>query len=82
MDFSQISDWAITFYRQYPEFCSVVAAILLLLILWKPFKVLKNVLLLLVLAVIVYAAFYLIGSMNVGMDIKNKAIHRTEKAIK
>lgn len=81
MDFQPLIDWGYSFYAQYPLFSYVLAAVLLLLILWKPAKVLKAAILLLVLSLILYVCFYLIGSMNVGMDVKEKAIHRTEKAI-
>lgn len=81
MDVQQIVAWGESFYGQYPLFCYIAGGLLLLLALWKPFKVLKNVCLLLVLVAVVAAAFYLIDSMNFGVKIKNKAIHRTEKAI-
>lgn len=81
MDFQPLIDWGYSFYAQYQIFCYVLAGILVLLSLWKPFKILKAACLLLTLAVIVYICFYLIDSMNVGMDVKEKAIHRTEKAI-
>lgn len=81
MDFAPIFDWAINFYSQYPQFCYIVGGILLVLVLWKPAKVLKNALLLLVLLLVVYVAFYMVDSMNFGKKIKEEAIHRTEKAI-
>lgn len=81
MDFQPLINWTYNFYAQYPIFCYVFSGILLLFALWKPFKILKAACLLLVLAIIVYICFYLIGSMNVGMDVKEKAIHRTENAI-
>ncbi|WP_303720178.1 hypothetical protein [Malonomonas rubra] len=81
MDFQPLLDWVYTYYVQYPTFFYVVVGVLLLLILWKPAKVLKTTFLVLVLIFIVYICFYLIGSMNVGMNVKEKAIHRTEKAI-
>jgi hypothetical protein len=81
MDLEHLFDWGYTFYVQYPVFCYVAGGILLLLVLWKPFKVLKSAFLVLVLVAIVYIAFYLIDSMNVGLDVKDKAVHRTEKAI-
>jgi len=35
----------------------------------------------LVLAVLVYIGFFLINSMNVGIKVKDKAVHRTEKEL-
>lgn len=81
MDFQPLFDWIYTYYVNYPIFFYVLGGALLLLILWKPAKVLKTTFLILVLVVIVYICFYLIGSMNVGMNVKDKAIHRTQKAI-
>lgn len=81
MDLQQLSDWGYTFYVQYPAFCYVAGGIFLLLVLWKPFKVLKSAFLVLVLAAVVSIAFYLLDSMNVGLEVKGKAVHRTEKAI-
>ena len=81
MDFQQILDWGYTFYAQYPIFCYILLGVVVLLTLWKPAKVLKTSLLLLVLLVVLYICFFLIGSLNVGMDAKNRAAHKTEKAL-
>jgi len=82
MDFQPLFDWTYTFYIQYPIFCYLLAGVLVLLTLWKPVKVLKASCLILVLAGILYICFSLIGSMNAGVNIKEKAINRTEEAIK
>lgn len=81
MDFQQLIDWGYSFYAQYPIFCYVVAGILLLVSLWKPFNALKMAFLLLVLATILCLCFYLIDSMNVGMEIKKGASQRTQKEL-
>lgn len=81
MDLQTLYAWAQHFYLQYPIFCYVLGGILLLLTFWKPLKVLKAALLLLALAVILYICFALIDSMNFGREIKEKAIHRTEKSL-
>lgn len=81
MDFHPLFDWCFNFYAQYPIFCYVLVGALLLLILWKPAKVIKTALLILVLIVILYVCINIVNSMMGGMQIKDKAIHRTEKAI-
>ncbi len=81
MDLQPLLDWGLSFYHRYPEFCYVAAGVLVLLALWKPFKVLRAACVMLVLAVLVYIGFFLINSMNVGIKVKDKAIHRTEKAL-
>ena len=81
MDFQPLFDWTYNFYLQYPTFCYVIGGGMLLLALWKPLKVLKGILLLLLLALILYLCFFMIKSINFSMDVKEKAIHRTEKAI-
>lgn len=81
MDSNRMIEWGLNFYSRSPEFCYVVAGILLVLLLWKPLKVLKTALLLSILAAIIAISFYLIDSMDVGRKIKKDAIHRTEKAL-
>ena len=81
MDFQPLLDWCFNFYAQYPIFCYVLAGVLLLLALWKPVKVIKTALLVLVLIVILYICITIVNSMMGGMQSKEKAVHRTEKAI-
>ena len=81
MDFQPVIDWVQHLYARYPAPSYVIAGVLLLVLIWKPFKVLKKVFLLLIMAGILYVCFYLLDSMTAGMDSKDKAIHRTEKAI-
>jgi len=81
MGIQTLIDWAHTFFVQYSVFCYVLGGIILLLILWKPAKVLKTTFLILILLIILYACFYLLGIMNLGIDVKDKAIYRTEKSI-
>ena len=81
MNFQPLFDWAYNFYLQYPIFCYVIGGGMLLLVLWKPLKVFKGILLMLVLATIVYLCFCMTNSINIGIGVKEKAIHRTENAI-
>jgi len=82
MDLHQVIDWGFDFYLRYPIFCYVVAGVLLVLILWKPAKVLKTAFLLLILLALLYAAFFLINSMNIGVQVKEQGIQKMEKALK
>lgn len=81
MNLHPLFDWCFNFYAQYPIFCYVLAGVLLLLALWKPAKVIKTTLLILVLIVILYVCFNIVNSMMGSMQSKEKAVHRTEKAI-
>jgi len=81
MDFQPLIDWGYSFYLQNSTFCHVFAAALLFFILWKPAKILKGIFLLLIMVIILYICYQLIGSMNAGMDIKENAVNRTERAI-
>ena len=81
MDFQQILDWGLSFYRQQPIFCYVALGILLLFSLWKPLKALKTACLLLVLVTLIYVSFYFLETMNFGIDAKSKAIQQTEKSL-
>lgn len=81
MEFSQLYQLGLDFYHHYPLFCYIAAGLLALFALWKPFKVLKSVFWLTILVIIIYLIFQLIGSMDAGIKMKDKAIHRTEKAL-
>ena len=81
MDFQPLIDGVHNIYAQYPLYCYLAAGALFLLTVWKPAKMLKRALLLLVLLVVVYICFFLIDSMFSGVDVKQKAIHRTESKI-
>lgn len=82
MDLDQVVDWGVNFYLHYPVFCYVLAGLLLVLILWKPAKVLKMAFLILILLAILYVAFFLIKSMNVGVQVKEHGLQKMEKALK
>ncbi len=79
MEISQLLDWGLSLYRQYPAFSYGIAAVLLVVTLWKPFKVLKTAFLLLVMAVCLYIGLTLISTMKAGVESKNKGIHRSEQ---
>lgn len=81
MKLQTLIDWVHTFFVQYSVFCYVLGGAILLWTLWKPAKALKTTCLISILLVILYACFYLLGIMNLGMDVKDKTIHRTEKSI-
>ncbi len=81
MDIQQLLDSASSFYHRYPIFCYVAGALIILVVLWKPRKALKNLLLLLVLGLILYIGLTLVSSVDFGIAVKDKAIHRTEKEI-
>ncbi len=74
--------WAGDFYARYPIFCYVAGGVLLLLVLWKPAKILKNIFLLLVLLAVIYFAVQVFGSLETGIKLKDKGTKRTEEAIK
>ena len=69
------------FYEHNSLFCMVAGAALVLLILWKPAKMLKRIALVVVLALIVYTAISLVDSANFGSNLKKSGIERTEKAL-
>lgn len=79
MEISQLLDWGFSFYRQYPVLCYGLAAVLLVVTLWKPFKVLKAAFLLLVLAICLYIGLTLINTMKIGVENKNRGAHRLEQ---
>ena len=81
MDFQPLIDWCRSYYAQYPIFCYVLAGVILLLLLWKPTKVLKTLVLILVLVVILYICATLVGSIQGGSSLTDKAVRRTEKGI-
>ncbi len=81
MDFHSLIAWAQSLYASYPLYCYLAAGALLLLTLWKPAKMLKNAFLLLILLAVLYVCFFLIDSMKTGVDVKEKAAHRTESQI-
>ncbi len=81
MNFQPLFNWAYSFYLQYSIFCYVIGGVVLLLVFWKPLKVLKSILLMLVLALILYLCFIMTQSVDFSIGVKEKAIHRTEKAI-
>ncbi len=81
MDFDLV-DWALDFFAQNQLFCYVAAGILVVLIIWKPGKILKNAFLLLVLLGLIYFVMQIFTSINVGRSVKDKAIHKTERAMK
>lgn len=81
MDFQALLEWARNLFARYPLYCSLAAAALLLLTLWKPAKMLKRAVLLLVLLVVLSLCFFLIDSMKTGVSIKEKAAQRTENLI-
>jgi len=81
MDMQQLLDWPSSFYNQYPVFCYVAGGVVLLLIFWKPRNALKNLLFLLVLVLVLYICLTLVQSIDFGISVKDKEIHKTEKEI-
>lgn len=81
MDLQPLLTWGHDLYTEYPLYFYLIAGALLLLTLWKPAKMLKRALLLLVLLAVLYVCFFLIDSMRTGVDVKQKAAHRTEDMI-
>ena len=81
MNFNWIFDWGGDIYARYPIFCYVAAAVLFILLIWKPAKVLKTALLVLILLAILSAAFFLIQSTNVGVQVKEQGLQKMEKSL-
>ena len=81
MDLQPLFAWVQDLYSSDPIYFYLAGAILLLLTLWQPVKMLKRALLLLVMLVVLYICFFLIDSMKTGVDVKQKAAHRTESKI-
>ena len=81
MDLDLLVDWGYDFYASQPAFCYVLAGVLLVLLLWKPAKVVKTALLILILLAILFAAFFMIDSMKVGMQVKEQGIEKMEKSL-
>jgi hypothetical protein len=81
MDFKQVFAWMRDFYANYPIFCYMAAGILLVLLLWKPVKVLKTALLVFILLVVFSGIFYLIDSMKTGIRIEKQGMQQTEKSL-
>jgi hypothetical protein len=82
MELHTVTAWAEDFYARYPIFCYLAGGIMLLLTLWKPAKILKNLFLVMVLLTIIYFAMQLFGSLQTGMILKDQGSKRTEDAIK
>jgi|GEM_PF-1863486 len=81
MDLSQVINWGVDFFYRYQVFCYVLAGVLLILLLWKPAKVMKTAFLVLILLAVLYFIFLLIDSMQVGVQVKQQGIHKSEKAL-
>ena len=81
MDFQPILNWFNNIYLQYPILCYVIGGAILVLVLWKPLKVLKFFLLMLVLALIVYACLYLTKAIDFGIATKETEMNRTLKEL-
>jgi len=81
MDIDLLVDWGFDFYAHNQIFCLVAGGVLLILVLWKPLKVLKTAFLVLILLAILYAAFFLIDSMKVGVQVKEHGVQRMEKSL-
>jgi len=81
MALSRVFDWGFQFYADYPMFCYVAGAVLLLLLLWKPAKVLKAAFLVVVLLTLLYLAFFLVDSMKTGVKVKEQGLDRMEKSL-
>ncbi len=74
-------DQLFMFYHDNSVFCMVAGGILVVLLLWKPVKVLKGIILLIILAAVLYVAIRLVDSVNFGSSLKKSGIERTEKAL-
>jgi len=74
-------NWLTDLYYQYPLFCYLLGAVLLLLLIWKPAKLLKFAFLVLVLLGILYVAFTFINSAKTGAKYTKQGIEKSEKGL-
>lgn len=81
MDFQTLLNWLNNIYLQYPILCYAIGGAILIFALWKPLKVLKFILLMLVLALIVYAGLYFTKAIDFGIATKETEMNRTLKEI-
>lgn len=81
MDVGLLWDWVGSLYERYPLFSYVAAVLFVLLLIWKPVKVLKNFLVILVFLTLLYLALNLVESMNFGVKVKEQGIRNSEKGI-
>ena len=81
MDFSVLIDWAQDLYASYPIFCYALGAVLLLLLLWKPARVLKIIFLAAVLMALIYGLVLLTDTITSGVKVKEGGLQKTQKAL-
>jgi len=77
MSIQPLFSWLNSLYLQNPILCYAIAGAIIVLVLWKPVKVLKFIVLVLVLALIVYASLYLTKAIDFSIATKKTEMNRT-----
>ena len=81
MDFSEILDTVVGYYHDYPLIVAGVAIALLVWAYMKPKQAFKGLLFVAFVAVVFYMVSYMREGTGSSISVKEKMIHKTEKAL-